>query len=64
MTKFRRVKRHTWAVVPTINTGKGDREDIDRIGVTPGLNLHLHLHDRAWPHEQIYTISTEMGTVV
>ena len=40
MTQFRHVKRKTWGVVTPVNTGKSDGEDIDRIGVTLGLNLH------------------------
>ena len=52
MTSSRPVKRHTWSVVPPVNTGKGDGENIDRIGVTPGLNLPLNLHDRARTHDQ------------
>ena len=47
------LKRHTWGVVLPVNTGKGDGEDIDRIGVTSGLNLPLNVHNRARTHDQI-----------
>ena len=53
MISFRPVKRHTLGAVLPVNTGKGDGEDIDRIGVTPGLSLPLNLHDRARTHDQI-----------
>ena len=53
MTTFWNVKRHSWGKVPLVDTGKGDGEDIDRIGVTPGLYLHLNSRDLARPHDQI-----------
>ena len=43
MTSFRHIKRNTWDIVTPVNTGKGEVEDIDRIGVTLELKVTIHL---------------------